>query len=148
MRPQPHRTTEHDARACGPPCRRGATVVEFALVTPVFVLFVLGIIEIGRGLMVVSLLNNAARAGCRVGILDGASDSDINSAVTTALQGQNIPGTTVTVQVNGATADASTAASGDRISVTVSVPMTNITWVPGTQFLTGNLSGRCTLRRE
>lgn len=148
MRPPPHRTAKRLARAHPSPCRPGVSTVEFAIIAPVFVLFVLGVIEIGRGLMVVSLLNNSARAGCRVGVLDGSSDTDIGSAVATALQGQNITGTTVTVQVNGTTADASTATSGDRITVFVSVPITSVTWVPGTRFLTGNLSGQCTLRRE
>ncbi|MCI0461997.1 MAG: pilus assembly protein [Gemmataceae bacterium] len=148
MQLQPHQSAERHARARRFSGRPGVSTVEFALVAPVFVLFVLGVIEIGRGLMVVSLLNNSARAGCRVGILDGSSDTDISSAVTSALQGQNVTGITVTVHVNGTPANASTAVSGDRITVFVSVPITNVTWVPGSRFFTGNLSGQCTLRRE
>jgi Flp pilus assembly protein TadG len=131
-----------------PASRRGISAVEFALVAPVFFLFVLGVIEIGRGLMVVSLLNHAARVGCRAGVLEGATDSDITSAVTSALQGQNVQGTTVAVKVNGTTANASTAKSGDRLTVIIAVPASNVTWVPGTRYLVGNLSGQCILRRE
>src|SRR5579884_3784762 len=50
-----------------PVLRRGATAVEFALVAPVFFMFILGLIELGRGMMVQSLLENAARAGVRTG---------------------------------------------------------------------------------
>ena len=48
-----------------PPSRRAATAVEFAVVAPVFFLFVLGFIELGRGYMVQHLMTNAARQGCR-----------------------------------------------------------------------------------
>ena len=45
--------------------RKGAAVVEFALVAPVFTLIVLGGIEMGRALRVQAALDNAVREGCR-----------------------------------------------------------------------------------
>src|SRR4051812_26372552 len=74
--------------------RRGATAVEFALVAPVFFMIVLGMVEVGRGLMVVHLLNNAARQGCRAGVLPGKTTSQINTVVIGALQSQGISGET------------------------------------------------------
>jgi Flp pilus assembly protein TadG len=130
------------------PKRRGATTVEFAMVCPVFFLFVLGIIEVGRGLMVTHLLTNAARVGCRTGILQNQSTQQITTAVVNSLSQQGIRSEVTTVQVNDGVADASTAKSGDEITVIVSVPVGKVTWLPGGQFLKGNLSGQFTLRRE
>jgi Flp pilus assembly protein TadG len=128
--------------------RRGATTVEFAVVVPVFFIFVFGMVEIGRGMMVTHLLNNAARDGCRIGIIAGQTTANITAAVSDLLSSQDIDGETVTVQVNDANEDASTAASGDAIRVQVTVPVANITWLPGGRYLTGTLSGRYSLRRE
>src|SRR5690606_32800631 len=45
--------------------RRGASAVEFALVAPIFVLFVFGMVEYGRMVMVQQVLTNASREGAR-----------------------------------------------------------------------------------
>ena len=105
-------------------------------------------IEVGRGLMVVHLLNNAARDGCRSGILTGASNDNVTSGVSSAVSGQGLNGYTVTVKVNGTVANASTATTGDKITVTVSIPVARVTWLPGGEYLSGTLSGQCTLPRE
>jgi len=130
------------------PRRRGATLVEFALVVPIFVTLVFGIIDIGRGFMVQSLLNNAARAGCRVGILPGKATSDIQAAVNGAVAGQGINGASTAVLVNGSAVDASTAGSRDQITVTVSVPVGSISWLPGTHYLQGTIRGTFVMPRE
>jgi Flp pilus assembly protein TadG len=133
-----------------PECRTraGAAALEFAVVGPVFLFIVLGVIEVGRGLMVQHLLTNAARDGARVGIIEGKANTDITSAVTTALSGMGISGDTVSVQVNGASADASTAQANDEITVTVSVSVSDVSWLPVPRFLNGTISGQYSLRRE
>ncbi len=138
----------HPTARRGRPPRRGAATVEFALIAPVLFAVVLGMIEIGRGLMTVHLLTNAARAGCRTGVIEGKATSDINTAVTTILSAQGISSEGVTVDVNDNVADASTAQAGDEITVVVSIPVSKITWVPGGSYLSGSLSGQYTLRRE
>src|SRR5437899_11526723 len=105
--------------------RAGINVVEFAVVVPVFFLFVFAIVEIARGFMASHLLTNAARSGCRLGILTGKSTDDIKTAVNSVLAGQTISGHTTTVTVNGKAIDASTAVSNDEITVVVSVPVAN-----------------------
>jgi Flp pilus assembly protein TadG len=128
--------------------RPGATAVEFALVFLVFFCFLLGFIELGRGLMIQHLLTNAARAGCRTGVIEGKSTADIQTAATSVLTAQGIGTETVSVQVNDASADALTATVGKEITVYVSIPVANVTWVPGGSYLSGNLVGQYTLRRE
>lgn len=128
--------------------RCGASLIEFALVAPVFVLLVMGIIELGRVLMVQHLLTNAARQGCRVGVIGGTSTQTISSTSLQALSSQGVPSVQATVQVNDGSADASTANSGDEITVIISVPMSAISWVPLPAHSSGTLTGRYTLRRE
>ncbi|WP_029433861.1 TadE/TadG family type IV pilus assembly protein [Blastococcus sp. URHD0036] len=45
---------------------RGASAVEFALILPILLLLVLGIVEFGRGFQVSGTLSAAAREGVRV----------------------------------------------------------------------------------
>jgi Flp pilus assembly protein TadG len=131
-----------------PTRRRGATAVEFAIMAPLLFLVFLGIIEVGRGLMVVHLLNNAAEAGCRAGIVEGQSTANIASVVVNALKSVGVSGESVTVQINDGSSDASTAAAGDEITVIAKVPVSSISWVPVPQFLSGSLQGQYTMRRE
>lgn len=128
--------------------RQGATAVEFAVAISVFVIMVLGIVEIGRGFMVTHLLANAARNGCRTAILASSSNTDVNNAVNTTLTNEGLSGTTTTIKVNGTVADVSTAQSGDQITVVVTMPASKATWLPGAGYLVGTLSGEFALRRE
>ena len=88
-------TSEHNLPACPERCRRVVTplrtAVEFALVAPALFLFILEIIEVGRGFMVMHLLSNAARQGCLAGIIQGTSTAAIEEQVTDALAAQGVP---------------------------------------------------------
>jgi Flp pilus assembly protein TadG len=50
--------------------RPGQTLVEFALILPVFLLLLLGIMDLGRAVYDSSTLSNSAREGARLGITD------------------------------------------------------------------------------
>src|SRR5579885_2299253 len=88
--------------------RPGAATVEFAVVAPVFFLLALGIIDVGRGLMVQHLMQNAARQGCRAGILPSNGNAEITAAVTGALQPAGISSESITVTVTTASRTRST----------------------------------------
>jgi len=128
--------------------RSGAAAVEFAFVAPLLLLLVLGSIDLGRGIMVVDLLSHAARAGCRVGVLGGYGNSDINNAVSTALASANISGASSpaidvlpqATQVWVSPGDAGTAQAGDAIRVTVSVKYQQVSWLAFTWFLSPSAS--------
>jgi Flp pilus assembly protein TadG len=128
--------------------RWGATTVELAVVSPIVFTIILGVFEFSRGLMVIHLLNNAAQAGCRTGIIEGKSTANIKKVVGDTLTATGVSGDAITVQVNDGNADASSAAAGDEITVKVSVPVSSITWLPTTLFLSGSLQGQYTMRRE
>jgi Flp pilus assembly protein TadG len=129
--------------------RRGVAAVEFAVVASLLFVLILGIIEFGRAMMVLEMLNNAARNGVRVGCLSGSANTDVASAVTSALSGGGFSGSTNTIKVNGTVADVNTAVAGDSVTVIVQVPYNNVTWLPTSMFLAGRtLGSNVTMRHE
>lgn len=55
----------------------GQTLVEFALILPLFLFLVMGLFEIGRAVFYFAVLNNAVREGTRVAIVQ--SDCDLRT---------------------------------------------------------------------
>jgi Flp pilus assembly protein TadG len=51
--------------------RTGIAAMEFAVVAPLLAIIMLGMFELSRAMMVLVILNDAARKGCRVGALAG-----------------------------------------------------------------------------
>src|SRR5687768_6146104 len=63
--------------------RRGDAVIEFALLAPVLILILFGIIELGRVVDAWIVVHNAAREGARAGVLVYA-DTDASTAAADA----------------------------------------------------------------
>ena len=125
--------------------RRGATLVEFAIVAPLLFLLILGMLELGRMVMVEQFLTHAAREGARRGILEQATASDVETVVADYLSGGTISGTTITVSPTELT----DIGSRDPVSVSISVPYDQVSWLPAPWFLSGvTLSGNCVMRGE
>jgi Flp pilus assembly protein TadG len=136
--------------------RQGAAAVEFALVAPLFFLVVLGMVEIGRAIMVMQIVTNAAREGARFAVIDGPIDQTTGKSTTTATAVQTwtknymsnaaLPSSAATVTVSP---EPSTAADGAQITVTVTIPYSAVSWLPTAQFLSGkSLSAKVVMRRE
>lgn len=94
-----------------PSRRRGAAVVEAAVVLPVILLFLFGVIEYGRCLMTLHLAQNAAREGCEYaakhtspitieGVTEGNATSDVSDVVLSRLVGQCLRDQTVNVYLS------------------------------------------------
>ena len=98
-------------------------------------------------IMVQQLLTNAARSGARVAVIDGATASGATSTVSNYLEGGSVDPQDLTITItpkNLAKTD-----TGDAISVAVSVPYDDISWLPAPWFLGGTtLKANCTMRRE
>lgn len=126
--------------------RRGAAVIEFAVVAPIFFLFIIGLIEFGRVMMVQQILVQTSRDGARHAIVNGSTIETTRDLVQ-----QQVASSSVTVERDAITVgpDPSTAGAGDQITVTVTVPFEDVTWLPGATWLNDlELSGSTTMRRE
>ncbi len=110
--------------------RRGSASLELALVVPLFLLMICGILETSRLLSVSELLSNIARDGCRVAVANGQTSATATARITTLLSNAGITGSTVTIYDN-ATANALVENStfGDQIKVTISVPYSSVSWL-------------------
>jgi len=116
--------------------RRGTSAVEMAFVAPVFLTLVLGIIEASRLGMVCQLLTTAAREGCRVAVINGMTQTDVQNRVNTVLSGSGISVGTVDPTCPSPYAWDS-APSETPITVSLSVPYSNVTWL-GTPYFFKN----------
>src|SRR5437879_4600036 len=95
--------------------RRAAALVETAIVLPLLLLLILGIIELGRAVMVKEILVNGAREGARAAVLASATDSGVNSVVDEYMTNAGISGYTRSVSPSLASVQ-----PGSAITISVS----------------------------
>jgi Flp pilus assembly protein TadG len=126
--------------------RGGAAAVEFAVVVPVFFLMVFGMIEFGRMVMVQQVITNGSREGARIAVLDGTTGDDVEASVTTYLEGSQVFGATVSVDPT----EPSSAGYGEPVTVTVTIPFGQVSWLPSPMFIGGDtvLTATSVMRRE
>ena len=126
--------------------RRGVAAVEFGIVAPVFVIMILGIIEIGRAIMVQQIITNASREGARRAITENATIAEVESVVNDYLAATSVS-SGVNVEVTPAPGPA--VGFGDPIAVSVTVPFNNVSWL-GTPWIMGGaeLNATTTMRAE
>ena len=55
--------------------------MEFALLLPVFLVLLLGVIDLGRAVYAYNTLSNAAREGARVAVIPANTDAEVRNAV-------------------------------------------------------------------
>jgi Flp pilus assembly protein TadG len=127
---------------------KGATAVEMAIVAPLIVALVMGQLESSRLGMVAQLLTTAAREACRVAVVPGHSQSDVQTRVNTVLSGSGISVGTVTPTCP-AGYTWNTAPQGTAITVSLSVPYSQVSWL-GTPFFfkDANVAAAATMSSE
>jgi len=81
--------------------RQGTTLVETAVVIPVFFFLVFAILEFGHAQMVNNILNSVCRNGARVGSVEGTSTGQVLGQMNTTFA-QVIPSAPVSVVVKDA----------------------------------------------
>jgi hypothetical protein len=64
--------------------RRGQTLVELAMVISIFVLLVLGIVELGRAFMIANVITHATRDGARSAAVVPAAGRDADGGIDAA----------------------------------------------------------------
>ncbi len=139
--------------------RQGAAIVEMAICFPVFMLILLGIVEFGRALMVSQMLSNTAREACRVAVMEGGTNIDVETLIddlvsnTANVSPSQIETTiTTTDRLTGASSTSTTcvqdAASRDLIDVQIALPADAVSYTPGRFLSGGMLRGHCAMRKE
>lgn len=106
--------------------RRGAAVVEFAVVAPIFLLLVFGMIEWGRMMMVQQILTNAAREGSRRASVEEITDLEAKTATETYLTAAGVTGATVTVT----TILPIPPDYAESVNVAITLPFSNASYLP------------------
>lgn len=99
----------------------GQGLVEFTISAFVLVMLMIGVVEVGRLVLVYTTISNAARAGARYAIVHGANSpataSQVQSTVTGYLAAAPMTTGNATVTVTGAG-----GAIGSTVTVTVTYP--------------------------
>ena len=98
----------------------GAAAVEFAIVLPILILLVFGIVQFSIAFNRVQGLQAAAREGARVAALPQSTQADVRSKVTSALSGVLPSGTPPTITISPSSGNPCDLRSTDaRATVTV-----------------------------
>lgn len=104
--------------------------------------------------MVQQMLTNASREGARRAVLEGATESDVQTVITNYLSPANIPVATsdITIQIGDppATAALSSAEFGDPIHVSVGVNFGSVSWLPSPMYLSSGtrMTATSVMRKE
>lgn len=124
------------------PSERGAAAVEFAIVVPVLITLLLGIMEFSRAYNAQASLSAAAREGVRVMAITNDPGASRAAAENTA------------VSLNPALADSNitfknldtgttTCATGNRMSITITYTLSTLTGIAGPFSMTGQGAMLC-----
>jgi Flp pilus assembly protein TadG len=71
---------------------RGAELIEFALVAPILIFIIAGIVDFGMMFRTYEAVTNAAREGARVGVLPGYDVPDVQARVDAYLAAAGLTG--------------------------------------------------------
>ena len=127
----------------GPRRARAAAVVEFAVVLPLLLTILFGIIEYGYIFMVRQTVQHAAREGCRLAVLQTSVEpyANVTTRINEVMAAANLNGFSVVMS--------HATASNPLETVTVSIPYSTVSLLGG---FFGNpdydLTGSCSMRKE
>jgi len=122
--------------------RRAAAAVEMAIVTPILLTMLFGIIEYGWLFTVRQAVITAAREGGRVATLPGSTEDDVRQRVADYMEPLGLTTAEVGVELDG---------DGYPIGVVhVAVPMADVTLVGGYfgHSSDGYLEATCSMKKE
>ena len=126
---------------------KGMALVETAIVILLLLFITFAMMEYGWIFHRIQQLNNGAREGARQAVLPDNTAADATAVVNQLMNDFGIPGATVTVSP----ANTGDLESGDLITVTVSVPVSNVELTGlflSEAFLGSTLSTSATMAKE
>lgn len=124
------------------PKRRGAVAVEFAIVVPILFLFFFAGFEFMRVSMVRHTVDNAVYEGARRGIIPGSTNAEVRS------EAERVLGTIGIDTFNLEVLPANITDQTEEVTVRITVPLDENTYVPAKYFLGEELVRELTLQRE
>ena len=114
--------------------RRGVAAVEFCVVLPLLVFCIFGIWEVGRMIEAQQILSNAAREAGRQASTGMLNQDGVRDVFLTYLARNQLSSTGYTFALANVTAPArnqpDTCEQLDRWQLDVSIPASNIQWIP------------------
>jgi|GraSoiStandDraft_39_1057311.scaffolds.fasta_scaffold376697_2 Flp pilus assembly protein TadG len=128
----------------------GATLVEFAFILPIFVLFVFGIIDFGWAFAQNLDVTHATREAARLAVVNGAAGNESLTQLCTDIRGRlsevNPTAATISLGLQDTNADGALDA-GDNVTASISYPLRSLSGL-SSRFLSGNLSATAVMRME
>lgn len=122
--------------------RRGAALVEFAVVLPVIMLFLTAMVEISRILMLQHTADTAAYEAARCAMVPGATATEAEWEAFALIEAAGLRNTTVTISPSEITEDTA------FITVRVQVPANENSWMLSDQFADVVVASEVTLLTE
>ena len=125
----------------------GAVAVEMALLLPILILLLLGIMEFGRAYNAQVTLTSAAREGVRVMAINNV-ESDARTAASNAMSTLNPTTTNPTFAFTFATSPATSPSptacgAGRQVTMTISYNLSSLTGIAGPFSMTGKGVMQC-----
>jgi Flp pilus assembly protein TadG len=124
------------------PSERGAAAVEFAIVVPVLIMLLLGIMEFSRAYNAQASLSAAAREGVRVMAITNDPAASRTAAENTAASLNPLLADS-NITFKNLDTGTTTCASGNRIAATITYTLSTLTGIAGPFTMTGQGAMLC-----
>lgn len=124
------------------PSERGAAAVEFAIVVPVLITLLLGIMEFSRAYNAQASLSAAAREGVRVMAITNDPGASRAAAENTAASLNPVLADS-NITFKNLDTGTTTCATGNRMSVTITYTLSTLTGIAGPFSMTGQGAMLC-----
>ena len=127
--------------------RRGTALVEMAVLLPILLLVLFGMVEYGGLFWRAEQLEATARTAVRAGAVSGGTTAAVNSTISTIMTNNGLASSGYSVTLNPT--DPSTLAVGASFTVTISVPYANVSLTSCALIPTpATLTRSCTMAKE
>ena len=124
---------------------RGSVAVELALLLPVLLLVLIGTMEYGWLYLKTQQIGAAARNAARVGIVEGATNAEVQASVDAVMAEADLDGSGYSTTISP---DVAAAAAGTTVTVTVSVPASALALTAFPLPRPDTLTGRSSMVKE
>ena len=131
--------------------RTAAVALETALMMPIFLLMLIGILEFGRAVMIHQVITNATREAARHAIIKGANEKFVLNTVHEYLDSAAISQGGRVVQIRNSSGQPSAITdidSHEEVTVFVSIPFADNSFGMTQWFVGKNITTQVSMRRE